>query len=109
MAGKFVCKKAFADVHGFSLSRLQRAVSKGKLIVSRHGNRGKKRLTSTVEEAKIWMERYFHLIGDKQPDKDEDIFHRYEDDMRKTRSSESLAGLSTFYRIWNENVLIPKV
>lgn len=123
VAGKVVCKTAFTKIHGFSMSRLQRAkksVSQGQLLISQHGNTGRRKSTSAVEEATVWMERYFHLIGDKQPDKNrihlpswetkEDVYHRYEDDM-KLRSVFPI-GLSTFYRIWNENcpnVVIPKV
>ena len=69
------------------------------------------------------MERHFQLIGDKQPDKNrvhlpswekkEDVYGRYKGGMLKIEISESsIVGLSTFYRIWNENfanVVIPEV
>lgn len=44
-----------------------------------------------MEEAKIWMERYFHLIGDKQPDKNkvhlgkkDYVYNRYKEDTKET-------------------------
>ena len=126
VAGKSVCKTAFCDIHGFSLSRLQRirkAVTLGQVKVNEHGNQGRKRCTWKVQEAKTWMERHFHLIGDKQPDKNrihlpswekkEDVYQRYKEDMIKAEIPEgSVVGLSTFYRIWNDdfsNVVIPEV
>ena len=68
IAGKNVCATAFCKVHGFSYSRLKRlkkSVKEDEVRVSEHGNSGRKRTTSKVEEVKTWMERYFHLIGDK--------------------------------------------
>ncbi len=126
IAGKNVCKNTFCEVNGISKSRLQRirkAVSSGHFNANEHGNQGKRRPTSRVQEARVWMERHFHLIGDKQPDKNkihlpswekkEDVYGRYKGDMLRAEISEaSLVGLSTFYRIWNEdfpNVAIPEV
>ena len=102
------------------LQRAKKAVSQGQLLVSQHGNTGRINSTLAVEEATIWMERYFHLIGVKQPDRNrihlpscktkEDVYYHYEEDIRLR--SVSPVGLSSFYRIWNENcpnVVIPKV
>ena len=125
VAGRIVCEAAFCSVYGFSLARLSRArrrASFGQLVVE-HGNLGRKRYTPRVEEAKTWMNRYFNLIGDKQPDKvqihlpswetQRDIYQRYRDDMEKVEIPEDeMIGLSTFYRIWHEefpSVVIPEV
>ena len=35
------------------------------------GNSGNKRLNTKAEDAVAWMERYFNLIGDNMPDKDQ--------------------------------------
>ena len=125
VAGREVCERAFCDVHGFStrrLSRIRKNASLGQVTIQ-HGNLGRKRTTAKVEEAKVWMNRYFHLIGDKQPDKTKihlpswetqhAIYDRYKEDMGKLDIPEdSLVGLSTFYRVWHEdfsNVTIPEV
>lgn len=82
-------------------------------VTTEHGNLGRKRSTSKVQEAKTWMQRYFTLIGDKQPDqvkihlpiweKKEDVFNCYKEDMKKAEiPEEGMVGLSTFYRIWND-------
>lgn len=66
------------------------SISKGQFNLP-HGNLGKKRSSIRVEEAKTWMDRYFNLIGDKLPDKNQihlpswdkqkNIYERYKDDM----------------------------
>jgi hypothetical protein len=85
-----------------------------------HGNKGKKKPTV---RGKIWMERYFNLIGDKLPDKDQihlpswdkqkDIYQRYKTDMiDKGIPEDQLVVLSTLYRMWRDdfsNVHIPVV
>ena len=71
VAGRDMCEKAFCDVHGFStrrLCRIRKNASLGQVTVQ-HGYLGRKRTTCKVDEAKVWMNQYFHLIGDKQPDK----------------------------------------
>ena len=35
------------------------------------GNSGSKRLNTKTEDAVAWMERYFNLIGDNMPDKEQ--------------------------------------
>ena len=85
-----------------------------------HGNYGKKRPNTKTEAAKAWMERYFNLIGDKMPDKNQihlpcwetqkDIYQRFCNDIG-FRKEETL-GISMFYKIWVEtfsNVVIPEV
>ena len=76
----------------------------------KHGNMGRKRTTCKVEEAKVWMNRYFHLIGDKQPDEvkihlpswetQHAIYDTCKNDIGKLDISDDyLVGLSTFYRL----------
>ena len=125
VAGKEVCKMAFCNAYGFSvkrLSKIKKIASLGQVNIQ-HGNLGRKRSTSKVEEAKVWMNRYFHLIGDKQPDKmkihlpswetQHAVYDRYKEDMLKVGiPEEELVGLSTFYRIWRDGfryVVIPEV
>ena len=70
-----------------------------------------------------WMERYFHLVGDKMPhngqihlpswETQKDVYQRFCSDMSKQQiSSEEIVCLSTFYRIWTDQfpkVVIPEV
>ena len=124
-AGREVCKSAWCTVHGVSsrqLSRVTQCVSLGQ-VTTEHGNKGKKRCNSKSSGAKAWMDRYFHLIGDKMPHNNQvhlpswetqkDLFLRYESDMKQQGLQESdIVSLSTFYRIWNEDfphVVIPEV
>lgn len=74
------------------LYRVRKAVSQGQ-INAHHGNKGRKKVCTRVSEAKTWMERYFNLIGDKMPDKNQihlpswdrqiDIYQRFKDDMKE--------------------------
>lgn len=125
VAGNDVCQKAWCSVHEISparLARLRKSVLKGQKKFE-HGNKGKKRLNTRTEGAKAWMTRYFHLVGDKMPNKDQihlpswetqkDIYTRYKSDMQLQQIPESeMVALSSFYRIWTEefsNVVIPEV
>ena len=88
-----------------------------------HGNSGKKRQNTKTEAAVAWMDRYFNLIGDRMPDKNQihlpcwetqkDIYNRYCSDMVSRGSlQEGFLGISMFYKVWNErfsNVVIPEV
>lgn len=125
IAGKEVCQAAFCESHSISMSRLSKLrknASLGQVNVE-HGNLGKKRSSPRVEEAKVWMERYFNLIGDKLPDKlkihlpswetQRDVFNRYKEDMTGVGIPEDeFVSLSTFYRVWHDDfchVSIPEV
>ena len=125
VAGREVCKSAWCTVHGVSsrqLSRVTNRVSLGQ-VTTEHGNKGKRRYNAKSSGAKAWMDRYFHLIGDKMPHNNQvhlpswetqkDLFFRYESDMKQQGLPESdIVSLSTFYRIWNEDfphVVIPEV
>lgn len=125
VAGKAVCKQSFCEIYGFSpkrLARLRKSVSLCDISIE-HGNKGKKRMTIRGDEAKVWMEKYFNLIGDKLPDKKQihlpswdrqkDVYKRYKDDMMaKGIPEDQLVVLSTFYRMWRDDfsyVAIPEV
>lgn len=95
VAGKEVCKETFCQVYLLSpkrLYRVRKAVSQGQ-VNAHHGNKGRKKVSTRVNEAKTWMERYFNLIGDKMPDKNQihlpswdrqiDIYQRFKDDMKE--------------------------
>ena len=85
--------------------------------------RGRKNQLLGVMSAKFGWKRYFNLIGDKIPDKNQihlpswdkqkDIYLRYTNDMHaKGISEDQLVVLSTFYRMWKDdfpNVHIPAV
>lgn len=124
IAGKEVCSSAWCKVFEISNRTLQRM--QRKLVFDdgmQHGNLGKKRQNTKTEGAVAWMERYFNLIGDKMPDKDQihlpcwetqkDIFCRYSGDMQiRGCPQEELLGISMFYKVWTDNfpnVVIPKV
>lgn len=105
MGGKEVCKEIFCQVYSLSpkrLYRVRKAVSQGQ-VNAQHGNKGRKKVSTRVNEAKTWMERYFNLIGDKMPDKNQihlpswdkqiDIYQRFKDDMQKM-------GMSTMLWVW---------
>ena len=69
VAGREVCKSAWCNVYSLSPKRVSsvlKAVTNGQKIVQ-HGNKGRTRCNSRTTGAKAWMERYFHLIGDKMP------------------------------------------
>ena len=95
VAGREICQLAWCKVHAVSPTRVRRmlkSVSFGQ-IIAEHGNKGNRRVNTKSENAKAWMQRYFHLVGDNIPKKE-------------------LVCLSMFYRIWNENfpnVVIPEV
>lgn len=115
VAGHPVCQLAWCQVHGVSQRRVCRVlklVALGQKAVE-HGNKGKQKVNTKTENAKIWMERYFHLIGDKMPnsnqihlpswDKQKDIFLRYCKDMEHQGVQESKqVCLSMFYWKWNK-------
>lgn len=121
VAGKEICSSAWCKLFSVSHRTLQRMQSKLTFEDGiQHGNSGKKRLNTKTEAAVAWMERYFNLIGDKMPDKDQihlpcwetqkDIYHRYSSDVQKR--GEEILGISMFYKIWTEkfsNVVIPEV
>ena len=90
--------------------------------MEQHGNVGKKRQNTKTEGAIAWMERYFDLIGDKMPDKNQihlpcwenqkDVYNRYCTDLEKEATKEEILGISMFRKIWGEsfaNVVIPEV
>ena len=94
IAGKETCKLSFCQVYGFPpkrLSRIKKAVSAGQVTIE-HGNKGNPKTTTRGIEAKTWMKRYFELIGDKMPDKDQihlpswdtqkAVYQRYRDMMK---------------------------
>ena len=110
VAGNEVC-----SVHAISparFARLKKSVIKGQKEFE-HGNKGKKRFNTRTEGAKAWMTRYFHLIGDKMPHKNQihlpswetqkDIYTRYKSDMELQQIPESeMVALSSFFRIWTD-------
>ena len=125
LSGVNVCTTAWCkvvQVKEKQLSRISSNVAQGFLNVQ-HGNKGRKRNNTTSDVAKTWMERYFHLVGDKMPHNDQihlpswetqkDVFQRYSSDMAEQQlSQEDTVSLSTFYRIWTEcfpKVVIPEV
>ncbi len=78
-----------------------------------HGNSGKKRATTAIEDAKSWMKKHFLLVGDCIPntnrvhlpswDSQKFVFEIYREDILSQGSQESdIVGLRTFYRIWKE-------
>ena len=125
VAGREVCQSAWCNVLSLSpkrVSRVLKAVANGQKIIE-HGNKGKKRCNSRSTGAKAWMERYFHLIGDKMPHNNQvhlpswetqkDIYERYMADMEVQEiPEEERVAISTFYRIWATdfaNVVIPEI
>ena len=69
ISGLNVCPTAWCKINQISRKKLARTtqdVAKG-LISVQHGNKGTKRNNVKSETAKTWMERYFHLVGDKMP------------------------------------------
>ena len=124
VAGKEICSSAWCRIFSVSRRTLQRML---KRIVDadrmeQHGNVGKKRQNTKTEGAIAWMERYFDLIGDKMPDKNQihlpcwenqkDVYNRYCTDLEKRGNKEEILGISMFRKIWGEsfaNVVIPEV
>lgn len=69
IAGKEICNVAWAKVYSISqrtLTRMLKSISLGESKAA-HGNQGKRRVNTKKESVAVWMERYFHLIGDKMP------------------------------------------
>ena len=125
IAGKEICNVAWAKVYSISqrtLTRMLKSISLGESKAV-HGNQGKRRVNTKKESVGIWMERYFHLIGDKMPNSSQihlpswevqkDVYSRYCQDMQIHGIPEDeIAGISVFYKIWNEefsHVVIPEV
>ena len=125
IAGDEVCQVAWCAVYSISKKRITRMLKSASLgyITAEHGNKGKKRSKMKTQNVTAWMERYFHLVGDKMPHKDQihlpswetqkDVYSRYCADMAEQHISENeLVSLSMFYKIWNDkfsNVVIPEV
>lgn len=124
IAGKEVCESAWSQIYNVSsrtVLRMLKQLACGEEPL--HGNSGKRRVNTKAESVSTWMNGYFNLIGDHMPDKDQihlpswesqkDIYSRYVGDMTKRGiNEEEIAGISLFYKIWNEefsNVVIPQV
>ena len=104
------------------LNRIIESVKQGQVLVE-HGNFSKRRSIIRSEKAIVWMERYFNLIGDHMPDKNQihlpswesqkSIYTRYVDDMADQGIvTDEVIALSSFYRIWSthvNHVSIPEV
>ena len=125
IAGKEICNVAWAKVYSISqrtLTRMLKSISLGESKAA-HGNQGKRRVNTKKESVGIWMERYFHLIGDKMPNSSQihlpswevqkDVYSRYCQDMQiRGIPEDEIAGISVFYKIWTEefsHVVIPEV
>lgn len=125
VSGVNVCHTAWCKLHqisGRKLTRVTRDVTRG-LVIVQHGNKGTKRNSVKTDTAKTWMERYFHLVGDKMPhngqihlpswESRKDVYVRYCSDMSQQQlTSEDTVQLSTFYKIWSDHfptVVIPEV
>ena len=121
VAGKKVCPMAWCKVYSLSERTLRRLHRKITFCDSlSHGNSGKKRQNTLTETTAAWMGRYFFLVGDKMPDKNQvhlpcwetrkDVYHRYCSDMQSTTGN--VLQLSMFYKLWKRkfsNVMIPEV
>ena len=124
VAGKEICSSAWCRIFSVSrrtLQRMQQRIVDADRM-EQHGNVGKKRLNTKTEGAIAWMEKYFDLIGDKMPDKNQihlpcwenqkDVHNRYSTDLERRGNKEEILGVSMFYKIWREsfpNVVIPEV
>ena len=125
VAGQEICQFAWCKVHEVSPTRVRRmlkSVSFGQ-IRAEHGNKGNRRVNTKSDNAKAWMQRYFHLVGDKMPHNNQihlpswerrrDVYDRYTEDMTLQDIPKiDLVCLSMFYKIWNDNfanVVIPEV
>ena len=125
VGGQEVCQLAWCAVLRISpkrVSRVTKSISLG-MVTSEHGNKGKKRMNTKSESAKVWMSRYFHLVGDHMPHSNQlhlpswetqkDVYSRFMDDMKLQGITENdIVSLSQFYKIWSsdfQNVVIPEV
>jgi len=124
VAGKEICAMAWCKVYSLSFRTLQRMLQKTSSdhMTTEHGNLRKKQLNARTEAAMAWMKRYFYLVGDKMPDKDQihlpcwetqkDIYYRYCSDINPEATGEKVLKISMFYKVWNanfSNVKIPEV
>jgi len=123
ICGKQVCKKAYIQILGISEKRYKKIlrVFKANPTVKFDRKPVIRSLSTKVTEAKAWMNRYFHRIGDCMPHIDQ-IHLPYgltKGDIYLTMKAELVEqGLlvvvsrSHFYKIWNasfKKVVIPKV
>ena len=125
LAGQELCHTSFCLLYSVNSKRLYRvikSISEGNVSCENtHGNKGKKKKNTKSETTKIWMERYFHLIGDKMPHNNQihlpswethkSIYERFREDMAIKRTEE-IVSLSMFYKLWHEefsHVVIPEV
>ena len=125
VAGQEVCQLAWCKVTLISSKRVSSALKSASLgqVIAEHGNKGKKRMNTKSENAKAWMQRYFHLIGDRMPhnsqihlpswETQKDLYTRYAEDMTlQNIASTEVVCLSMFYKLWNGDfsyVVIPEV
>ena len=82
-------------------------------VVIQHGNKGKQRSNTKSESVIAWMQRYFHLVGDKMPhnpqihllswETQKDVYIRYAEDMKLQQLQPSdILSLSMFYKVWKD-------
>lgn len=125
IAGTEVCQTAFCQVFSLNTKKVYRAIKsvKDDNLIVEHGNKGRKRTSIKTDTARIWMDRYFNLVGDKMPNSNQihlpswetrkDVYARYKDDMEQQQMGKGdVISLDKFYKLWNENysnVIIPEV
>ena len=71
VAGKEICSSAWCHIFSVTRRTLQRMQQRIIDADHEHGNVGKKRQNTKIEGTIAWMLRYFDLVGDKMPDKDQ--------------------------------------
>ena len=124
VGGSEVCQDAFSKVFTVSPRTVKRTI---KLVASGapadHGNKGQRRACRKTDSAIAWMRRYFNLIGDRMPHKNQihlpswetrkAYYYRYKADMEAQASEDdNVVCISMFYKLWKryfKDVVIPEV
>ena len=124
LEGKHLCCEAFTSVLNISQKRYKSLHDQYKDGVLKYQRKPITRAESTkVSEAKAWMNRFFHQIGDHMPHiqrihlphflTKRDVYVRMKSELVSQGIDEmKIVSLSWFYKIWEKSfskVLIPEV
>lgn len=120
--GKKVCREAWLLAHQMNKETFRRIHLKFKdgVLVSEHGNKGRKTVMSKTSDCIAWLQFFINSVGDHQPDKrsihlpscfsKSDIYKKMLEE--NTSLNQPTVSLSHFYNIQEKHfshVLIPEV
>jgi len=119
--GKSVCREAWLLAYNMSKETFRQIQHKFKdgMVVSEHGNKGRKTVMAKTADCIAWLEFFVKSVGDHQPEKGcihlpscfsrSDIYKKMLEE--NTVLNQPTVSLSHFYNIWEKHFshVIPKV